>query len=35
VKTNFVRITATEITGRRFEFGPDPLLEYRYGKRPV
>ena len=35
VKTNFVRITAAEITGRRFEFGPDPLLEYRYGKRPV
>ena len=35
VKTNFVRITAAEITGRRFEFGPDPLPEYRYGKRPV
>lgn len=35
VKTNFVRITATEITGRRFEFGPDPLPEYRYGKRPI
>ena len=35
IKTNFVRITPTEITGRRFEFGPDPLPEYRYGKRPV
>ena len=35
VKTNFVRITATQITGRRFEFGPDPLPEFRYGKRPV
>jgi hypothetical protein len=35
VKTNFVRVTPSEVTGRRFEFGPDPLLEYRYGKRPV
>ena len=35
VKTNFVRVTPTEVTGRRFEFGPDPLPEYRYGKRPV
>lgn len=35
IKTNFVRITASEVTGRRFEFGPDPLPEYRYGKRPV
>jgi nitroimidazol reductase NimA-like FMN-containing flavoprotein (pyridoxamine 5'-phosphate oxidase superfamily) len=35
IKTNFVRITPTEITGRRFEFGPDPLPEFRYGKRPV
>jgi uncharacterized protein len=35
IKTNFVRITPTEITGRRFAFGPDPLPEYRYGKRPV
>ncbi len=35
VKTNFVRVTPAEVTGRRFEFGPDPLLEYRYGKRPI
>lgn len=35
VKTNFVRVTPTEVTGRRFQFGPDPLPEYRYGKRPV
>ena len=35
IKTNFVRITSTEIKGRRFEFGTDPLTEYRYGKRPV
>jgi len=35
IKTNFVRIDAGEITGRRFEFGPDPLPEFRYGKRPV
>ncbi len=35
IKTNFVRVTPTEISGRRFEFGPDPLPEYRYGKRPV
>ena len=35
VKTNFVRVTPSEVTGRRFEFGPDPLLEYRYGKRPI
>ncbi|MBI4901116.1 MAG: pyridoxamine 5'-phosphate oxidase family protein [Actinobacteria bacterium] len=35
VKTNFVRVTATEISGRRFAFGPDPVLEYRSGKRPV
>ena len=34
IKTNFVRVTATEITGRRFAFGPDPLPEFRYGKRP-
>ena len=35
IKTNFVRVRVDEITGRRFEFGPDPLVEYRYGKRPV
>ena len=31
VKTNFVRISVDEITGRRFAFGPDPVEKYRYG----
>ncbi len=28
VKTNYVRLTADEITGREFVFGPDPVHTY-------
>ncbi len=35
VKTNFVRITVDELSGRRFVFGPDPLEKYRYGHNKV
>ncbi len=35
VKTNFVRIDVTEISGRSFVFGPDPIEKYRYGHRRV
>lgn len=30
VKTVFVRIAVDQITGRRFEFGPDPIDRFRY-----
>ncbi len=35
VKTNFVRITVEEISGRRFAFGPDPIDRFRYGHNKI
>lgn len=35
VKTNFVRVTVDEITGRRFVFGTDPLEKYRFSHNKI
>lgn len=35
VKTNFVRVQVSSISGRRFRFGPDPVERYRYGHNKI
>lgn len=35
VKTNFVRVHVSSISGRRFTFGPDPVERYRYGHNKI